>query len=468
MSSEEQTPLPVIIAGAGPCGLVAALTCQQAGVPFVIYERAGAKKLCSNAGSGIDMAPTAINILEQELKLPKASLDVSIRPYGYMWNADMLGNHLSTYRLKELDSKILDTRKFGFSGRALLQNVLLDALGLKDEKGNIKDDPNGVLRCGMSVTGYQNQKGDGKTGGFVEVKLSDDTTVNGVVLLACDGIHSAVRRHMHQDKKDPLNYCGQICWWGKCTVEPESKLDQRLKQIAQENKLLDGNVAIALVGTSKKPGCFFSSEVSKGVHAWAYVLNQKEAPAAKATDDLTRRGGAVLAEEEKKAEIDKLVADRAPVLRMMLESTPANGITRAGFFDRKNLDLPYTDGRVALLGDAAHPQSPLLGQGANMAIVDGYVAATRLAAALKTKDPAVAEQALAAFDTKKRRKANNAVIKKARTYGVYFVSDSWLATWATSKLMKWASASMVISDMISGDKSNAEFVAAMKKDLNMQ
>jgi len=53
-----RTENPVIIAGAGPCGLVAALTLEKAGIPYVIYERTTTEKLCSNAGSGIDMAPT--------------------------------------------------------------------------------------------------------------------------------------------------------------------------------------------------------------------------------------------------------------------------------------------------------------------------------------------------------------------------------------------------------------------------
>jgi len=73
---------------------------------------------------------------------------------------------------------------------------------------------------------------------------------------------------------------------------------------------------------------------------------------------LTRRGGSVLTTEEKKREIDEVIAHRSKVLQLMLQEPSADEITRAGFFDRKNLDLSYINGRVALFGDAAHPQSP--------------------------------------------------------------------------------------------------------------
>jgi 2-polyprenyl-6-methoxyphenol hydroxylase-like FAD-dependent oxidoreductase len=56
--------LPVVIAGAGPCGLVAAITLQKEGVRFVIVEGTARERLCSNVGSGFDLAPTAIDILK--------------------------------------------------------------------------------------------------------------------------------------------------------------------------------------------------------------------------------------------------------------------------------------------------------------------------------------------------------------------------------------------------------------------
>ena len=84
MPAEANSNLPVIIAGAGPCGLTAALTLRRAGVPFVLYDRASASRLCSNAGSGIDMAPCAVDLLENELRLSREGLDRAMRPYEYM------------------------------------------------------------------------------------------------------------------------------------------------------------------------------------------------------------------------------------------------------------------------------------------------------------------------------------------------------------------------------------------------
>lgn len=68
----------------------------------------------------------------------------------------------------------------------------------------------------------------------------------------------------------------------------------------------------------------------------------------------------------------------------------------------------------------------VMGQGANMAIVDGYVAATRLSAAMKGVTGITVEQALLDYDCKVRRKENNDVIKKARNYGKWAASKNRL------------------------------------------
>lgn len=100
MNSNNPTKrLPVIIAGAGPCGLVAAVTLQKQNIPCVVYDRASREKLCSNAGSGFDMAPTAVDILQNKLCI---DMEKAMRPYSYMYMADMKGRPITTYRYKLL------------------------------------------------------------------------------------------------------------------------------------------------------------------------------------------------------------------------------------------------------------------------------------------------------------------------------------------------------------------------------
>lgn len=136
---ETPTPMlpirPVIIAGAGPCGLVAALTLQHHHVPFIVYERASRAKLCANTGSGIDMAPTAVKILAEHLQL---ELSTAMRPYECMYIGALrekkttnqkttkmkTTNALVTYQFQDLPL----AQDFGFSNRAELQKALLAAL----------------------------------------------------------------------------------------------------------------------------------------------------------------------------------------------------------------------------------------------------------------------------------------------------------------------------------------------------
>merc|ERR1712232_226523 len=144
------------------------------------------------------------------------------------------------------------------------------------------------------------------------------------------------------------------------------------------------------------------------VLCWAVTIYSQTDKKRKANDgkDLTRRGGGPLNEAEKKKLFDfsaknqrkdseslfRGVSD-VPLLERLFELTPAEDITEAAFFDRKNLDLPYSSDMklVALLGDAAHPQTPLLGQGVNMAITDAYVYTANIAVALKTKKKSLRE-----------------------------------------------------------------------------
>ena len=64
----------------------------------------------------------------------------------------------------------------------------------------------------------------------------------------------------------------------------------------------------------------------------------------------------------------------------VIESTPEEIIDRQDVYDRDPVSR-WSDRRVTVLGDAAHPTMPSLGQGAGMAIEDGVVVARELAPA---------------------------------------------------------------------------------------
>merc|ERR1712070_377943 len=163
---------------------------------------------------------------------------------------------------------------------------------------------------------------------------------------------------------------------------------------------------------------------------WAVTIASKQPQKSKNNDgtDLTRRGGGPLTEEEKKKLFDfnnhgkysKSVVrgmTNLTLLEELIKLTPAKDITEAGLFDRENLDLPFSSESklVALLGDAAHPQTPFLGQGVNMAITDAYVYATNIAVALKSQKMTLKE-AISDCDTESRRKSAKSIVKDARLF----------------------------------------------------
>jgi salicylate hydroxylase len=89
---------------------------------------------------------------------------------------------------------------------------------------------------------------------------------------------------------------------------------------------------------------------------------------------------------------------------------------RWALYDREPLPT-WTKGRLSLLGDAAHPMLPHLGQGANQSIEDGMALATILARADRESAPA----ALIAYE-RLRRERVAAVQRGARENGLRYDS----------------------------------------------
>ena len=223
--------LPVIIVGAGPCGLVAALALQKYGVPFVLIEKASRSKICSNAGSGFDLAPTAVEILKNRLGIDVSKIMSYYRGLGIM-----------TIEGKKIRHSSLPDYDGGSVNRSELQKYLLKMLFLSPS------DEEGILFCGSGIESYQEDKADG--GKVVATLTNSGIQVSGCVLLACDGIHSRCRAVMYggydsnQDwetnvqtgkSKDPLHFCNAMIYWAKTPSPKGSDLEIEYAKIVQED-----------------------------------------------------------------------------------------------------------------------------------------------------------------------------------------------------------------------------------------
>mmetsp|Transcript_7860 Transcript_7860/g.9103 ORF Transcript_7860/g.9103 Transcript_7860/m.9103 type:complete len:276 (-) Transcript_7860:1050-1877(-) len=269
--------LPVIIVGAGPCGLVAALTLQKRGIPYVIIEKAARSKICSNAGSGFELAPTALDILKNKLDIPTHKIMLE---YG--------GAHVQTFKGKIIhDSQI--SVPFSSVNRADLQNLLLEILF------PTADLEEGVLKCGVTLDSYQEDADNGKVTAYLKDNGVESTLV-GCALLGCDGIHSKVRKCMYGESgvEDQLNFTNCVAYWAKCPILSGSELE---KEVNTTQKYREEGPSFMLgLGTHTHPGALFVIPTN-GTLLWGSFFPSEEPPTD--TDDLTRRGGGTLTESGK-------------------------------------------------------------------------------------------------------------------------------------------------------------------------
>jgi len=187
---------PVLIAGGGIGGMVLALTLHQIGVPCVVYE---AVAQLQPLGVGINLQPNAVREL-YDLGLDDTVLDgigIQAREWALVGRN---GNDVyaeprglrAGYRWPQYSVH-----------RGQLQMLLWRTV--RERLG-----PDAV-RLGQRVTGYR-QDGQGVTA-LIEARDGRRSEAEGALLLAADGLHSAVRAQMYP-QQPPIQWGGAIMWRG--------------------------------------------------------------------------------------------------------------------------------------------------------------------------------------------------------------------------------------------------------------
>ncbi len=250
----------------------------------------------------------------------------------------------------------------------------------------------GVIRTGANVARVEQDAAG------VIVTLADGTQERGELLVGADGLRSAVRRELLGDS--PLRYAGYTSFRG----------------IARDSELVPAHQAAELWGRGARFGYV---RISADETYWFAVLNapQGAAPRAFGTEDRAR------------------FAAFASPANALIDATPPEAVLFADIFDRPPVPR-WSVGRVTLLGDAAHPTTPNLGQGACMAIEDAVILAHQLAHA---KDHT------AAFSEYERRRVEHTakIVKASFTFGRIAQLEGRLSTWTRNFLMKSTPKSVV-------------------------
>jgi 2-polyprenyl-6-methoxyphenol hydroxylase-like FAD-dependent oxidoreductase len=357
----------IAIAGAGPGGLMTALRLHQQGLRPLLYEAVAELK---PLGVGIDVKVYATKELD-ELGLLEEFREISIdareslffNNHGQEIYAELCGVHMG----------YLYEQRFVHRGyfQMFLYRKVLERLG-----------PDAVV-LGTRVPAYA-QDDSGVT---LTLQHPDGTTSEARhdVLIAADGIKSAVRRQMHPESADPT-YSGITMWRGTTLMKP-FKTGGTILHIGDPRK--SSMIVYPLIDDFEGTGLTLVN--------WVVEATREES-----VEDWNQRGTV----EEILHYYDDTTIPFLDVQEMLRQ---AREVYLFPLIRHEPLDS-WCDGRVTLLGDAAHAMYPRGGNGACQALVDGKVIAEKLAT---MPDPVAALQAY----EDARLKAVNGIVMAHRGEG---------------------------------------------------
>ena len=309
----------ILIAGAGPCGLVAAHGLLARGFSVEILEQ---QSSLSHAGAGIVLAKNALQALDR---------------VGLLSQITNVATRLQVGRIENASGRLLQAINFPTTSAnaseaslALPRSTLADALA-----HNL---PPSILRWNARITKAM------QTASEIRVTLADGEEIVGNYLIACDGIHSATRTSFFG--KCPTRYAGYTCWRGLVSLASP-----------------DGPGVF--VERWHRGLRFGSVPVSPTQTYWFATANCEPHP-----HDINDARSTI-------AGIFSDFGGNVPQILQAIQREDSAAITQRDIYDLVALPKIH-EGLVVLAGDAAHAMTPNLGQGACQAIEDAVAIAQLL------------------------------------------------------------------------------------------
>ena len=307
----------IVIAGGGIGGLTAAIALQRKGFPVQVLEQS-AEYL--PLGAGITLQMNAMQAL---------------RHIGMSDVAEAAGNRLNLLAIRFADGKLVASEdmqspaaEFGVPflaiHRAQLHDVLLQAMRPAEVERAFR-----VVEC--------TESGDG-----VAAVAEDGRRAEGDILIGADGLHSRIRGHLWGDEAP--RYSGYTSWRAVTHNGGRVPTDEGSESWGEKS-------VFGLIPLADDRLYWFATQQA----------------AADGSDPADPRDVLL-----------PIFGNWHDPIRSVVEDTDPQSIIRTDIRDRPTR-FPWGQGRMTLLGDAAHPMTPNLGQGGGQAIEDAVVLAEFLA-----------------------------------------------------------------------------------------
>jgi 2-polyprenyl-6-methoxyphenol hydroxylase-like FAD-dependent oxidoreductase len=355
--------------------------------PNVVIVGAGIGGL--TAAVTLQRAGCAVTVLERAEKISSVGAGIVVQTNAMMAlentavaeDISATGVHIRSGRISTRSGRVCieidypDEPVLGVAiHRAALQRILYKHAGHEN------------VRTGAPVVGYRLEPDRA----FAVLKSGEE--VSGDLLVGADGVHSIVRAQHLGD--GPPQYAGYTCWRG---VAPHA--DQ-----------FEWGSVFEIWGCGKRFG---------GVHVDERLY--WFAPVNAAAGGMDAPGLA-------KTTLLGIYRDWPEQVRATIESTAESAIIRNDIVDRR-FRRDWGRGRITLLGDAAHPMTPDMGQGACQAIEDAVVLGRFIR---ETRDP------VEAFRRYERRRVARTrwFVARSRRFGKVAQWESPTARWLRDRTLR--------------------------------
>jgi salicylate hydroxylase len=314
--------LRIAIIGGGIGGLTAALALRARGLDIAVFEQA---EVLREIGAGVSIYANAARLLK------RVRLDDQLQKIGSPISGITLRTSLGE-PITTPSGPATPAFSKGCQGynvhRADFLNVLFDAL------------PKGTVALGHRCIQLK------QDGSRVRLSFANGASAGADVVIGADGIRSVVQREIGLQSQPTSE--GMMAYRGLIPAE----------RLAWASNLTDPALWL---GSGRS---FLLYPVARGrlINMVAFVPTDTD------SEESWSAPGELKALAAEYVGWDKPVQDTINAL---------DETFRWGIYDRAS--LPYwSNGRIALMGDAAHPMVPHVGQGAGQAIEDGFTLAVLL------------------------------------------------------------------------------------------